>query len=202
MQLLDAQRTCASLSVQTKQTIRLIAINSKLAGGQSTYTDIVEVCFGPPGRLACAFFQFTFAFGGMAAFLVIIGDTIPHVLATFLPSLANTAVGSVVFSRIVIVPVFTLGLCLPLSLLKDMHRLSAASGFALFQMTVILLVVMFHGPALPPSLRGQGEARWTVIDSGIPAAVAVISFAYVCQCVLCVRPTPVQNSLSFQALTL
>lgn len=38
----------------------------------------MEHCFGRHGRTAVSFFQFTFAFGGMCAFGVILGDTLPR----------------------------------------------------------------------------------------------------------------------------
>lgn len=47
----------------TDWTIRLIVTNAKLSGGHS-YIDIMNHCFGPSGRAAVSFFQFSFAFGG------------------------------------------------------------------------------------------------------------------------------------------
>lgn len=38
----------------------------------------MEACFGYKGRAAVAFIQFSMAFGGMCAFAVILGDTIPR----------------------------------------------------------------------------------------------------------------------------
>lgn len=57
--------------------ISSVVVNAKLTGKKS-YIDIMESCFGFPGRAAVSFFQFTFAFGGMCAFAVILGDTIPR----------------------------------------------------------------------------------------------------------------------------
>lgn len=54
-----------------------IVVNAKLTG-QKTYSDIMEACFGYKGRAAVAFIQFAMAFGGMCAFAVILGDTIPR----------------------------------------------------------------------------------------------------------------------------
>jgi len=41
----------------------------------------VEHCFGKPGLIAISIAQWAFAFGGMVAFGIIVGDSIPHVLA-------------------------------------------------------------------------------------------------------------------------
>lgn len=46
--------------------------NGKLSG-TSTYQDLMEFAFGKPGLIAISIFQFVFAFGGMAAYCVIIG---------------------------------------------------------------------------------------------------------------------------------
>jgi solute carrier family 38 (sodium-coupled neutral amino acid transporter), member 11 len=56
----------------TDWTIRLIVINAKMSG-RSSYIEIMHHCFGSSGRAAVSFFQFSFAFGGMCAFGIIIG---------------------------------------------------------------------------------------------------------------------------------
>lgn len=101
-----------------------IVVNAKLTG-QKTYSDIMEACFGYKGRAAVAFIQFAMAFGGMCAFAVILGDTIPResfsfhagfpfeeapltfqpcpdVLTSLLPSFASTGFGGWLFSRQVV----------------------------------------------------------------------------------------------------
>ena len=65
------------LGAVTDWTLRLMVINAKLTG-QKSYADIMESCFGPAGRAAVSFFQLTFAFGGMCAFCVVLGDTWPR----------------------------------------------------------------------------------------------------------------------------
>lgn len=64
----------------TDWTIRLIVINAKMSGRHS-YIEIMNHCFGPSGRAAVSFFQFAFAFGGMCAFGIIIGNS-PRVHAS------------------------------------------------------------------------------------------------------------------------
>lgn len=88
----------------------------------------MEACFGYKGRAAVAFIQFAMAFGGMCAFAVILGDTIPRasislaqvwlrtanqvlyvpfhtstdVLTSILPGFAATGVGGWLLSRQVV----------------------------------------------------------------------------------------------------
>lgn len=47
----------------TDWTIRLVVINAKLSG-RTSYIEVMNSCFGPSGRAAVSFFQFSFAFGG------------------------------------------------------------------------------------------------------------------------------------------
>ncbi|KDN46202.1 hypothetical protein RSAG8_04429, partial [Rhizoctonia solani AG-8 WAC10335] len=72
----------------TDWTIRLIVRNAKLSG-RTSYIDIMGHCYGSSGRAAVSFFQFAFAFGGMCAFGIIIGDTIPHVIRSIFPTLST-----------------------------------------------------------------------------------------------------------------
>ncbi|EIE84820.1 hypothetical protein RO3G_09530 [Rhizopus delemar RA 99-880] len=50
----------------------LLLIGVTIVVGTSTYQDLMEFAFGKPGLIAISIFQFVFAFGGMAAYCVII----------------------------------------------------------------------------------------------------------------------------------
>ncbi|KAL9640713.1 MAG: hypothetical protein Q9164_000108 [Protoblastenia rupestris] len=65
------------LTVTVDWTIRLIVINSKLSGADS-FQSTMERCYGRSGLIAISVAQWAFAFGGMIAFCIIVGDTIPH----------------------------------------------------------------------------------------------------------------------------
>ncbi|PWN94483.1 hypothetical protein FA09DRAFT_332951 [Tilletiopsis washingtonensis] len=164
------------LAMLTDWTIRLIVLNAKLSG-RTTYIDIMSHCFGGNGKAAVSIFQFAFAFGGMCAFCVVIGDTIPNVLRWLFPSL----VGSFLSSRGFIITLCTLCISYPLSLYRDIESLSKASAIALFSMVLIIVAVIVRGPAMPLELRGDPSERFTFIHpSGIVRSIAVISFAFVC----------------------
>ncbi|GAA5839324.1 hypothetical protein JCM3766R1_004800 [Sporobolomyces carnicolor] len=166
------------LGVVTDWTIRLIVLNAKMSGRRS-YIDIMDSCFGRKGRAACSFFQFAFAFGGMCAFCVILGDTIPRVLQSVIGEEAN---GFVKFlaSRQVVTFLLTVGISYPLSLYRDIEKLSHASALALVSMVVIVVSVAVRGPGVADSLKGDSDMRWTVLESGFFEAIGVISFAFVC----------------------
>ena len=71
----------------TDWTIRLIVTNAKLSGTTS-YIGIMNRCFGPSGRAAISFFQFSFAFGG--TYVVTITCT------TFSPATGMCAFGIII----------------------------------------------------------------------------------------------------------
>ncbi|KAF9049747.1 amino acid transporter [Panaeolus papilionaceus] len=167
------------LSGVTDWTIRLIVVNAKLSGGHS-YLDIMHHCFGPSGRAAVSFFQFAFAFGGMCAFGIIIGDTIPQVVRFVFPNLSTTPVLRIFANRQFIIALCTICVSYPLSLYRDIHKLSRASGLALVGMLIIVASVLIEGPHVPSELKGDQNNMFTFIEPGIFQAIGVISFAFVC----------------------
>lgn len=137
-------------------------------------------CFGPSGRAAVSFFQFSFAFGGMCAFGIIIGDTIPHVIRSAFPGLHTIPVLSLLTNRQFVIGLCTLCISYPLSLYRDIHKLSRASGLALIGMLIIVTSVLVEGPHVVPELKGDPSERFSIINSGVFQAIGVISFAFVC----------------------
>lgn len=82
----------------------------------------------------------------MCAFSVIIGDTIPHVIAYLFPVLAEHAGLRLLVDRRFIIVVCTLAVSFPLSLHRDIVKLSKSSGF---------------GTSLPsPQRNGADEQHW------------------------------------------
>ncbi|GAA6016112.1 hypothetical protein JCM10207_004448 [Rhodosporidiobolus poonsookiae] len=168
------------LGAVTDWTIRLIVLNAKMSG-RRTYIDILDSCFGRHGRAAASFFQFAFAFGGMCAFCIITGDTIPRVILAILgPDHEHGAFVDFLISRQVVTTVLTLGISYPLSLYRDIEKLSHASTLALISMVVIVFSVGLRGPGVDDSLKGDPAERWTLLESGVFEAIGVISFAFVC----------------------
>lgn len=163
---------------------------------------IMGHCFGEYGRAGVSFFQFAFAFGGMAAFGVIIGDTIPHVLAFVFPFLEGMPVLSLLTNRMFVIFLATVTVSYPLSLHRDISKLSKASGIgvysgyhswvkfppadvalalsALVGMLVIVCSVLIEGSRVDDALKGSDSARFTIIQPRVFEAIGVISFAFVC----------------------
>lgn len=119
------------------------------------------------------------AFGGMLAFCIIIGDTIPTVFSAIFPSLADTSFLWLLTDRRAIIILFVLGISFPLSMYRDIAKLAKASTLALISMLIIIVTVVTQGFFVPSELRGQLRGS-LIINKGITEAIGVISFAFVC----------------------
>lgn len=115
-----------ALTITVDWTIRLIVTNSKLSGADS-FQATMEKCFGKSGLIAISVAQWAFAFGGMVAFCIIIGDTIPRVVASMFPSLYTMPVLWLLTDRRAIIVLFVLGLSYPLSLYRDIAMVSTTT---------------------------------------------------------------------------
>ncbi|KAI9463655.1 transmembrane amino acid transporter protein-domain-containing protein [Lactarius psammicola] len=178
----------------TDWTILLIVTNAKLSGTNS-YIGIMNRSFGSSGRAAVSFFQFSFAFGANS----VAGDTIPHVILSIFPDLPSVPVLSLFADRRFIIVLCTIGVSYPLSLYRDIHKLSIASSFALCGMIIIVGSVIFEGPLVSPLLRGDPSKRFSFIEPGIFQAIGVISFAFTPTLDRFATVTHVSTLLSFVA---
>lgn len=167
------------LTVVVDWIICLIVINSKLSG-ISSFQGTVEHCFGRLGLVAISVAQWVFAFGGMVAFCVIVGDTISHVLVALWPDLGAVPIVGLLTDRRVAIAVFVLGLSYPLALYRDIAKLAKASTFALVGMIVIVVTVLVQGLLVPADARGSFSMPLLTVNGGIFQAIGVISFAFVC----------------------
>ncbi|KAG6360066.1 hypothetical protein INS49_011122 [Diaporthe citri] len=182
-------------------TICLIVVNSKLSGANS-FQGTVEHCFGRSGLIAISLAQWLFAFGGMVAFGVIVGDTIPHVLQAVWPGLRDTPVLWILADRRAVIVIFILGVSYPLTLYRDiakvstsflvsnvppaihlrifarrmltLEKLAKASTLALISMMVILVTVVIQGVLVPSEDRGSFSTPLLTVNSGILSAIGAV----------------------------
>lgn len=128
----------------------------------------------------------------MVAFCVIVGDTIPHVLAAIFPSLSQIPVISIITNRRAVIIIFIFLVSYPLSLYKDIAKVSysvpnlyylkltflqlaKASTMALISMLIILITVITQGFNIPNESKGKIRDS-LVIKGGVFQAIGVISF--------------------------
>ncbi|KAL3481602.1 amino acid transporter [Aspergillus californicus] len=167
-----------ALTATVDWTIRLIVVNSKLSGADS-FQATMQHCFGKPGLIAISVAQWAFAFGGMIAFCIIVGDTIPHVLSSLFPSLRDMSFLWLLTDRRAIIVLLVLGISYPLSLYRDIAKLAKASTLALISMAIIVVAIVTQGFRVPQESRGDVKSL-LFVNSGFFQAVGVISFAFVC----------------------
>jgi sodium-coupled neutral amino acid transporter 11 len=123
-----------ALTITVDWTIRLIVINSKLSGADS-FQATMQYCFGKSGLIAISVAQWAFAFGGMVAFCIIVGDTIPHVLGALFPSLREMSFLWLLTDRRAVIVLFVLGVSYPLSLYRDIAKVRSSSRFIRIRLT-------------------------------------------------------------------
>jgi len=63
----------------------------------------------------------------MIAFCIIVGDSIPHVMAALFPSLPNTPFLWLLTDRRAVIIIFILGVSFPLSLYRDIAKVTPIS---------------------------------------------------------------------------
>ncbi|KAI7908149.1 AAAP amino acid permease [Cokeromyces recurvatus] len=168
-----------ALTLIVDWTVRLLMLNGKLAG-RTTYQDLMEFAFGRPGLIAISIFQFAFAFGGMCAYCVIIGDTIPSVIRSLFPNIHHLPIIWIFGNRRLCISFFTLFVSYPLSLYRDISKLAKTSALALIAILVIIISVAIEGPQMPKEIKGSDELMFNFMNNEICQAIAVISFAFVC----------------------
>ncbi|KAK6524321.1 hypothetical protein TWF694_005973 [Orbilia ellipsospora] len=171
------------LTILVDWTINLIVINSKLSGADS-FQSTVSACFGKWGLISISIAQWAFAFGGMVAFCIIIGDTIPHVLAAIFPTLKTMPVLWLLTNRRAVITLCILGISYPLSLYRDIAKLAKASALALVSMLIIIVTVITQGFFVDKELRGNFSKPLLTLNSGVFQAIGVISFAFVCRIII------------------
>ncbi|KAI5809574.1 transmembrane amino acid transporter protein-domain-containing protein [Peziza echinospora] len=164
-----------TLTVVVNWTINLIVINSKLSGANS-FQATVSACFGKPGLIAISIAQWAFAYGGMVAFYIIIGDSIPHVMAGFFPNLEHIPVLGLLTNRRAVIVICTICISFPLSLYRDISKLAKASAFALLSMFVIIFAILTQGKYAPEESKGRKDMPVWFLNGGIFHAIGVISF--------------------------
>lgn len=114
-----------ALTITVDWTIRLIVVNSKMSGADS-FQATMQYCFGRSGLIAISIAQWAFAFGGMVAFCIIVGDTIPHVLGALFPSLREMSFLWLLTDRRAVIVLFVLGVSYPLSLYRDIAKVGSS----------------------------------------------------------------------------
>ncbi|MES1909711.1 MAG: hypothetical protein MHM6MM_002411 [Cercozoa sp. M6MM] len=162
----------------TDYTVRLI-VRMGVNRGLRSYEALAQQAFPKYGAALVSLSMFLFAYGGMVAYLVIIGDTVPEVMKAALGKNSD----SILTSRTWIVFLISTFLVLPLSLLRNMASLRWSSVVSVGAVFVILATVLARAPqvAEEQGIHWRNEdAPFSVAKPTALRGLGAFSFAFVC----------------------
>jgi sodium-coupled neutral amino acid transporter 11 len=161
------------ITVVTDYSLVLLIHAGEISNAQS-YQDVMRAAFGRPGFIILTIMQFLYPMIAMISYNVIIGDTITKIVMRIGgPEVVHTVVGS----RQFVICAVSLLVTLPLSLHKNVTRLSKVSLMSIIFIIFIIGVMIGEGFALPVP---QTEDAWTFANTGVTKAIGIMSFAYMC----------------------
>lgn len=159
-------------------TMRLIVKNLKISQSK-TYQQSVEYTMGNIGKFIILFGNGMFAVGGCISFLIIIGDTLPHVLVALMPRFE-----AFLKSRSFTILFCGWFICFPLALHKDIGKLGGFSMMACITMGFIVLSVIIKGPFLSGEYKAVGInlsfKQYGFNFRKIVKGMSIINFAMIC----------------------
>ncbi|KAG9509596.1 putative sodium-coupled neutral amino acid transporter 11 [Fragariocoptes setiger] len=156
-----------AIALVTDYSLSLLVKSANLAGVTS-YQDLVHVCFGGPGWFVVSMLQLIYPLIAMWSYNVIIADTVSKILP--------------LASRNTIVFLSTVFITLPLSLQKNIARMSKISMISLFLIIYISGFVIVRFPYYS-DLVGTSDDHYTILGDGIGTivqAIAIICFSFQC----------------------
>ncbi|KAM8820651.1 S38A4 protein, partial [Eudromia elegans] len=143
-------------------------------GGSLIYEKLGEKAFGWLGKCG-VFISVTMQnIGAMSSYLFIIKYELPEVIRAFMKLEENS--GEWYLNGNYLVIFVTVGVILPLSLLKSLGYLGYTSGFSLSCMVFFVSVVIYKKFQVPCPLpvMEQGAGNWTTINSTVPMHLVML----------------------------
>ena len=119
----------------------LMLIECGLKANKLDFEELSEHLLGWKGYYAALTFMFLFAYGAQVAYLVVIGDTIPVVVALFYPN-------SIFANRQSVIGLTATFVILPLCLFKDLSTLAWTSLVSIAADVVFVLLVVVFAPGI------------------------------------------------------
>ncbi|XP_051976826.1 LOW QUALITY PROTEIN: sodium-coupled neutral amino acid transporter 4-like [Xyrauchen texanus] len=169
------------VSILSLYSVHLLLMTAK-EGGSLIYEKLGEKAFGWPGKMA-AFGSITLQnIGAMSSYLFIVKYELPEVIKAFLGLEENS--GEWFLNGNYLVVFVSIGIILPLSLLKNLGYLGYTSGFSLSCMVFFLGVLIYKKTILPCPLpffyQHKSNASISGSDAlGLYALQSVSTLAYI-----------------------
>uniref|UniRef100_A0A8D3ECL4 Amino acid transporter transmembrane domain-containing protein n=1 Tax=Scophthalmus maximus TaxID=52904 RepID=A0A8D3ECL4_SCOMX len=173
-----------AVAILSLYSVHLLLVTAK-EGGSLIYEKLGERAFGWPGKMA-AFVSITMQnIGAMSSYLFIVKYELPEVIRAFLALEENS--GEWYLNGNYLVVFVSIGIILPLSLLKNLGYLGYTSGFSLTCMVFFLGVLIYKKTQLPCPLpffsHHSSNLSMNASDTaGMFTAytVPILAFAFVC----------------------
>ncbi|XP_052245865.1 putative sodium-coupled neutral amino acid transporter 11 isoform X2 [Dreissena polymorpha] len=163
------------VAVITDYSILMLIEAGKLSNTK-TYQDMMLVAYGRPGFYLLTFLQFLYPFIAMVSYNVIIGDTVTRLIIRIG---GNHIAGTVLGTRQFIIFLCTLFITLPLSLYRNIAKLSKWAFVAVVLVGVILLFIIIRLGTFAHNIP-QTSGAWDFADVNITQAIGIMAFAYMC----------------------
>ncbi|XP_029681692.1 sodium-coupled neutral amino acid transporter 4 [Takifugu rubripes] len=135
-----------AVAILSLYSVHLLLMTAK-EGGSLIYEKLGERAFGWPGKMAAFGSIIMQNIGAMSSYLFIVKYELPEVIRTFLALEENS--GEWYLNGNYLVIFVSIGVILPLSLLKNLGYLGYTSGFSLSCMVFFLGVVIYKKMHLP-----------------------------------------------------
>uniref|UniRef100_A0A8C1ZK65 Solute carrier family 38 member 4 n=1 Tax=Cyprinus carpio TaxID=7962 RepID=A0A8C1ZK65_CYPCA len=174
------------VAILSLYSVHLLLVTAK-EGGSLIYEKLGEKAFGWPGKMA-AFGSITLQnIGAMSSYLFIVKYELPEVIRAFLR--LEESSGEWYLNGNYLVVFVSIGIILPLSLLKNLGYLGYTSGFSLscmvFFVGVVRLLTLFsHWLSCHCVLYDDTEdmctPKYFVFNSQTAYTVPILAFAFVC----------------------
>ncbi|XP_066490053.1 sodium-coupled neutral amino acid transporter 4 [Tiliqua scincoides] len=161
------------VAIMSLYSVHLLLKTAK-EGGSLIYEKLGEKAFGWPGKIG-AFVSLTMQnIGAMSSYLFIIKYELPEVIRAFLGLQENS--GEWYLNGNYLVIFVSIGIILPLSLLKNLGYLGYTSGFSLTCMVFFLSVVIYKKSQIPCPLPVLDNAvgNWSYNDTTVPLHVVTL----------------------------
>uniref|UniRef100_A0A8C5H2L1 Amino acid transporter transmembrane domain-containing protein n=1 Tax=Gouania willdenowi TaxID=441366 RepID=A0A8C5H2L1_GOUWI len=151
------------VAILSLYSVHLLLLTAK-EGGSLIYEKLGERAFGWPGKMAAFGSIIMQNIGAMSSYLFIVKYELPEVIRTILRLEENS--GEWYLNGNYLVVFVSIGIILPLSLLKNLGYLGYTSGFSLSCMVFFLSVIIYKKSQLPcPLPFFYGHANLTVLGS-------------------------------------
>lgn len=152
-----------------------ILIKVGIRAKKDSYPALMTHCFGNYGYLFYHFVTLVYGFGSMVAYTVIIGESFPPLIESFIGN--ESEIAKIFIDRRLIMASTILFTQFPLSILRSVHRISKLSGFLILCLFAVALMIIAWG--IVNNTSNYFGIATAFKPEGIYNTFALLSFGFV-----------------------